>query len=53
MMPTAENQWTARWKHWVGPTRFPGVNGLQEGGCLVRTRVANPMIGKPAEQSRL
>lgn len=45
--------WTYRWKHWVKPTRLPGVWKMEEGGHIARQRVTDPSTGRLRELKKV
>jgi integrase len=48
-----KTNWKYNWKHWVKPTRLPGIYKMQEGGHIARARVIDPTTGRMTEVKRV
>jgi len=48
-----KTKYEKRWKHWVRPTRLPGVWQMQEGGYIARRRVTDPTDGRVRELKKV
>ncbi len=48
-----KTHWKKQWKHWVKPTRLPGIWKMQEGGFIARQRVTDPSTGRLRELKKV